>query len=170
MGENRKIPGLLALSHEDIPNWQPLNTEAGQAILAALLAEIEHRYGRKPDAVCFDNVMSIVAGSMKDEEAWQAVLPLIQTLAAFEIGQVSTTSSTRSAMRWPKLHSQRDEVAKAYSEIHAREDIPGYVTADLIKTEDSPQHSVIRQTRNGRSFSITFMDGECFKLRWHQVT
>src|SRR5262249_32653067 len=64
--EGEDTPGLLALSHEDIPNWHPLNTEAGQAILVALLAEIEQRYGHKPDAVCLDNLTSLVAGSMKD--------------------------------------------------------------------------------------------------------
>jgi hypothetical protein len=86
--EGDDIPGLLALSHEDIKGWQPLNSEAGQTIFAALLGEVERRYGRKPDAICFDNVMSLVAGSMKDEEAWQEVLPLIQTLVEYEIGQV----------------------------------------------------------------------------------
>ena len=86
--EGEDIPGLLALSHEDIAGWQALNTRAGETILYALICEIERRYGRKPDAICFDNVMSLIAGSMKDEEAWMEVLPLIQTLVAFEIGQV----------------------------------------------------------------------------------
>jgi AAA domain len=73
---------LHVLSHEDIPSFQPLNTEAGMVAITAVISQIE------PDCVIFDNVMSLVAGSMKDEEGWQDVLPLVTALTANGIGQL----------------------------------------------------------------------------------
>jgi hypothetical protein len=75
--------GLFILSAEDIPHFQPLNTPEGMAVIMQVI----HTIGRL-DCVCFDNVMSLVDGSMKDEESWQEVLPFIGALTENHIGQL----------------------------------------------------------------------------------
>jgi len=79
--------GLHLLSHEDIPNFPPLNTHAGTRILFQAVEKIKAERGAL-DLVVSDNVMSLVAGSMKDEEAWQETLPLILILTTQRIGQL----------------------------------------------------------------------------------
>jgi 5S rRNA maturation endonuclease (ribonuclease M5) len=73
---------LHALSHEDVEGFQPLNTEAGQKYIFDVIEQVG------ADAVCFDNIMALIAGDMKDEDAWRATLPLIKTLTKQNIGQV----------------------------------------------------------------------------------
>jgi AAA domain len=75
--------GLHILSHEDVPGFQPLNTAAGMMMIVQIIEKIGAL-----DCVVFDNVMSLVGGSMKDEEAWQEVLALITSLTAQNIAQV----------------------------------------------------------------------------------
>jgi hypothetical protein len=75
--------GLYLLSHEDVPNFQPLNTPGGQAFLAQLI----ERLGGL-DLIGFDNVMSLIAGDQKDEEGWQRASPLVNSLTGQGIGQL----------------------------------------------------------------------------------
>jgi hypothetical protein len=72
-----------ALSTEDIPNFQPLNTRRGQAAIEKIIAEMGGC-----DFVIFDNVMSLIAGSMVDEEAWSQTLPWVKSLTKRGIGQL----------------------------------------------------------------------------------
>ncbi len=67
--------GLHLLSHEDVDDFQPLNTVAGREIIEST---IERMGG--VDAICFDNIMSLILGDMKEEEAWRETLPLITSL------------------------------------------------------------------------------------------
>jgi hypothetical protein len=78
--------GLHILSREDVPHFQPLNTEAGMTMMVQVIAKISQRADL--DLIVFDNVMSLVRGSMKDEEAWQETLPFILTLTEHRIGQL----------------------------------------------------------------------------------
>jgi hypothetical protein len=77
-------PGLFfALSHEDIPNFKPLNTIEGQAWMNALIDKI-----RGVDLVILDNIMSLTVGDMKDGEPWQQTLPWVLSLTKRQIGQI----------------------------------------------------------------------------------
>ncbi len=83
----RRLPshpkGLHLLSRQDAPEMQPLNTEAG----AAFIHEVIDRIGGV-DLIELDNVMSLISGSMKDEEAWQQTLPFVDSLTRRCIGQL----------------------------------------------------------------------------------
>lgn len=74
--------GFYALSHEDIPGFQPLNTPAGQN----QVEEIIKRIGGV-DFIGFDNVMCLVQGDHKDEEGWRQTLPFVRSLTSRSIGQ-----------------------------------------------------------------------------------
>jgi AAA domain len=76
-------PGFLALSREDLENFQPLNTPKGQAWLLALIKKIG-----KLDLIIFDNVMSLLIGSMIEEESWAQAMPLVRILTQRNIGQL----------------------------------------------------------------------------------
>ena len=69
-----KLPEtFFALSSEDIPGLQPLNTEAGQRTIEAIIRE--HCGG--VNFIEFDNIMALIGGEHKEEEAWGKVLPWI---------------------------------------------------------------------------------------------
>jgi hypothetical protein len=74
---------LFLLSHEDIEGFQPLNTPAGRAFINAVIEKIGG-----VEVIVFDNVMSLTAGDMREEEGWRAVLPLVDALTKHGIGQV----------------------------------------------------------------------------------
>jgi hypothetical protein len=74
---------FFALSHEDIPNFAPLNTPQGRAAIEVLLKQIG-----KVDLIIFDNIMSLVAGDQKDEEGWRLVMDWVKKLTARSIGQI----------------------------------------------------------------------------------
>ena len=75
--------GFHALCHEDIENFQPLNTPAGQKQIEDVLKRI----GRV-DFIFFDNIMSLIAGDMKEEDGWRQTLPWIKSLTKRSIGQL----------------------------------------------------------------------------------
>ncbi len=78
-----KPAGLFLLSHEDVPNFQPLNTPAGMATIKAVIQQLE-----AVDLVVFDNIMSLIAGDQKDEEGWQQAQPLVNALTRAAVGQL----------------------------------------------------------------------------------
>ena len=71
------------LSTEDMESFQPLNTPAGQTIVNRLIERIGGS-----DFVIFDNVMSLTAGSMKEEESWAQTQPWVNSLTKKKIGQL----------------------------------------------------------------------------------
>jgi hypothetical protein len=81
LGEQPK--GFYALSHEDLENFAPLNTKPGQEAVEQEIARIG-----KLDLLIFDNIMSLIAGDMKDEESWRQTLPWIRNLTSRHIGQL----------------------------------------------------------------------------------
>lgn len=83
VSEQFKPSGFHSLSTEDIPNFHPLNTRQGQAAIEKIIAEMGGC-----DFVIFDNVMSLIAGSMVDEEAWSQTLPWVKSLTKRGIGQL----------------------------------------------------------------------------------
>jgi hypothetical protein len=67
-----------ALGDEAMP---PLNTIPGQAWLRREIDFI------KPDVIFFDSMMCLLAGSLKEEEAWIAMKPFIRELTARRVAQ-----------------------------------------------------------------------------------
>ena len=63
-------------------DWQPLNTEDGQRFLRRLCNTL------RPDVVFLDNLQSLVAGNMSEEDPWAATWPLVSELTARGIAQV----------------------------------------------------------------------------------
>jgi hypothetical protein len=62
--------GFHALSHEDVENFAPLNTPEGQNLIEAAIAKVGGA-----ELVIFDNVISLLAGNMKETEQWAATIP-----------------------------------------------------------------------------------------------
>ena len=83
LGINPNDVVFYALSHEDIPDFQPLNSDAGRKFV---LDFIKTKGG--VDLAIFDNVMALTTGDMKDEESWQQTLPLVTQLTALKVGQI----------------------------------------------------------------------------------
>jgi RecA-family ATPase len=73
----------------------PLNTEGGEKWL---MKEIE---ALKPDLIIFDSVMSLLIGSMAEEESWEPVKHLMRRI-----------SSRRSAQIW--LHHTGHDTSKSF--------------------------------------------------------
>jgi hypothetical protein len=74
---------FFALSHEDIPNFKPLNTIEGQAWMNAFIEKVGG-----VDLVIPDNIMSLTTGDQKDSEPWQQTIPWALSLTKRQIGQV----------------------------------------------------------------------------------
>jgi AAA domain len=66
-----------------LPPFSALNTDNGRLFLLALIEAVGG-----VDLIIFDNVMSLIAGDMKDEVPWTETLPLIATLTDKHIGQL----------------------------------------------------------------------------------
>jgi hypothetical protein len=75
--------GFYGLSHEDIPNFKPLNTPEGQACIEKIVKSIGGI-----DLLMADSVMCLLAGDMKDEEPWSQTMPWIRSLTKRCIGQL----------------------------------------------------------------------------------
>jgi hypothetical protein len=76
---------FFALSREDLPGMQPLNTKAGQKIIEAV---IDQHCGGSIDLFIFDNIMSLISGNHSEEEAWSETMPWIRDLTRRAIGQM----------------------------------------------------------------------------------
>jgi hypothetical protein len=75
--------GFHALNHEDVENLAPLNTSQGQDMIEAVIARIG-----KVELIIFDNIMSLVAGDMREEESWRQTIPFQLSLTKRKIGQL----------------------------------------------------------------------------------
>jgi len=75
--------GFHILSHEDVENFRPLNTPEGQAFIEDIIKRIDGL-----DLILFDNVMSLLAGNMKDTEQWAETMPWVRSLTQRCIGQI----------------------------------------------------------------------------------
>ena len=80
-------PSFAGFNREDVPDFAPLNTREGQAAFWKLVEEVERRVGGPLDAVSFDNIMTLIVGDMKEEDAWRDTLPLIHEITRRRIGQ-----------------------------------------------------------------------------------
>ena len=53
------------------------------------------------DGACFDNLMSLVVGDMKEEDAWRDTMPLILELTKRQIGQLWVHHTGHDASQIP---------------------------------------------------------------------
>jgi hypothetical protein len=74
---------LFVFSHEDIPNFMPLNTPAGQKQIEAIIKRIGG-----VDFIIFDNIMSLTVGDMREGKSWSDTLPWVKSLTKRLIGQL----------------------------------------------------------------------------------
>jgi AAA domain len=74
---------FFALSHEDLAPFEPLNTPGGQGKIEQVIRDIGG-----VDFIHFDNVMSLIAGDMKDEEGWRQTQAWQHSLTRRSIGQM----------------------------------------------------------------------------------
>ncbi len=79
----RDLEDAVARLFPAVGEMPPLNSDAGAAWMFRLIDAIGG-----VDVVFFDNVMSLLVGVQRDEEAWSAALDLVQGLTAQRIGQV----------------------------------------------------------------------------------
>ena len=79
----RSPEGFHILSHEDVENFRPLNTPEGQAFIERMIERIG-----SVDLIIFDNIMSLLAGNMKETEQWAATLSWVRSLTRRKIGQM----------------------------------------------------------------------------------
>lgn len=85
------LPNLFVLCREDCEEiakrfgtgeMQPLNTPEGQEFVMLLVDQI------RPDAVFFDNRMSLLSGDMKEEQPWTDTMPMVKELTRRRIAQI----------------------------------------------------------------------------------
>ncbi len=79
----RDLEDEIKVRFPTIGEMPPLNTEAGHNWLLALIAGLGG-----VDVLVLDNVMSLLEGIQKEEEAWSGALPLVQRLTGKRIGQI----------------------------------------------------------------------------------
>jgi hypothetical protein len=85
---NAKPDWALFFNKEDIEDFAPLNTSEGHAAVWKLIEEVERRLDGPLDAICFDNIVSLLVGDMKEEDAWRETMPLVHALTKRRIGQL----------------------------------------------------------------------------------
>jgi hypothetical protein len=74
---------LFYFNREDFPDFEPLNTDAGQKYIDHLIEQLGG-----VDLIILDNVQALLIGDMKDEESWQDTLPWVRDLTRRAIGQI----------------------------------------------------------------------------------
>jgi hypothetical protein len=112
-------PTFFALSHEDVPNFKPLNTPEGQAWINALIEKIGG-----VDLIIFDNIMSLTIGDMKDPEPWQQTLPWVLSLTKREIGQI-----------W--IHHTGHDESRSYGDKSREWQMDTVAHLDAVKRDDT---------------------------------
>jgi AAA domain len=79
----RMPPTLFYFNRDDFPSFPPLNTEAGQKFIDALIEDLGG-----VDLIIFDNVQALLLGDMREEQPWQETLPWVRSLTQRNIGQI----------------------------------------------------------------------------------
>ena len=74
---------FLALSHEDIEGFAPLNTPEGQRCIEGIIKRVGGI-----DLLVPDSIMCLTSGSMRETDAWAQTMPWVRSLTKQKIGQV----------------------------------------------------------------------------------
>jgi hypothetical protein len=110
---------FFAISHEDIPEFKPLNTAEGRAWLIAFIRKIGG-----VDLVIFDSIMCLTVGNPKDPEPWQQTLPLALALTKGAIGQL-----------W--IHHTGHDETRSYGDKGREWQMDTTMHLDAVKRDDS---------------------------------
>jgi hypothetical protein len=86
--------GFFCLCKEHVPAMDPLNTESGQNYLRWLIAHFVAL-----DYIIFDNLGSLIIGSLQNEDDWKPLVPFMFELTAEKIGQTWFTHTGHDASR-----------------------------------------------------------------------
>ncbi|MDE2580223.1 MAG: AAA family ATPase, partial [Rhodospirillales bacterium] len=127
--------------------FEPLNTPAGHAFVKRLVALL------LPDAVIFDNVMSLIAGDQKDEVPWSETVPLVAWITSRGLGQVwlDHTGHDRSRQYGSATKAWRFDAVGIMSGLPAVDQKPGEVAFNL--SFDSPGKARRRTPANWGEFA-----------------
>jgi hypothetical protein len=98
---------------------KPLNDPQGQAWMDAFIEKVGG-----VDLVIFDNIMSLLAGSPKDVEPWQATLPYALSLTTRRIGQI-----------W--IHHTGHDASRAYGDKSREWQMDTCIHLDAVKRADT---------------------------------
>lgn len=130
----------------------PLNTEAGQNFVHALIEELGG-----VDVVIFDNVMSLIAGDQKDEIPWTDTLPLVASLTAKRIGQLwlDHTGHNSDRQYGSATKSWRFDTVGLMTPLADDQRAPREVAFQL--TFDSPGKARRRTPENWQDFAPTII-------------
>jgi hypothetical protein len=72
--------------------------------------------------------------------------------------------------RWGDgVRLESEEEAKVYVDIFARHEVPGYVTSEIIRTDEPPANSLGRTSKRAKRVTLFFNDGDCWRLGWCPV-
>lgn len=74
---------FYALCAEDVEDFRPLNTPEGRSYVWSVINKLGG-----VDLVIFDNIMSLISGSMIEEAPWAEVMPLVRALTQRNVGQL----------------------------------------------------------------------------------
>lgn len=85
---------LTVLTLEDFPDAAPLDTEEGQTWILSVVQAVG------AELIVFDNLMTLVTGSLKDDETWKLVLPLARRLSAQRVAQIWVHHTGHDASRF----------------------------------------------------------------------
>lgn len=85
---------LAVLTLEDFPDAAPLDTEEGQTWILSVVEAVG------AELIVFDNLMTLVTGSLKDDETWKLVLPLAKKLSAQRVAQIWVHHTGHDASRF----------------------------------------------------------------------
>lgn len=85
---------LTVLALEDFPDAASLDTEEGQAWILSIVEAVG------AELVVFDNLMTLVTGSLKDDETWKLVLPLAKQLSGRRVAQIWVHHTGHDASRF----------------------------------------------------------------------
>jgi hypothetical protein len=114
---------FFALSSEEIPDFQPLNTKPGQETIERIITE----YCGGVDLVIFDNVMALISGNHSEEDGWAQTLPWIRELTNCGVGQIWVHHTGHNTERqygtktreWQmESYAQLDKLDHPHTDVH----------------------------------------------------
>ena len=165
---NRNIISLTERS-ADIA-WKLI--EMGERAKLVQISKLINEYLKHPEwtpeqrAIAFGYVtIGGLTGRLSKGAALKAAALTQQPTDSFRIEPVTGDGQRRSnGVRLGTL-----EEAKTYADQHARYEIDGYVTSDIIRCDgEPPLNSVTRNRKGGRS-TLHFEHGTCVGLNWRPM-
>jgi hypothetical protein len=167
---------------------QIILTDDAAAIAATLIAMDDQRKLKKIASYITDHLKhpernadqrAVALGFLGTDGGLNGPLSKKETLAYFADDAPRKPKLTRSwrvevtddkGQRWGNgVRLESEEEAKVYADIHAREEVAGYITGEVIRTDEPPPNSLSRTSKRAKRVSLVFMDGECWRLGWRPV-